>query len=411
MLEWVEEIEKEIDKLKDNEYGLIIKKTVARGVLSANIIIPPDTFGKELTEDEIEFKLVIDTANLKLTPKLYCLTPYCFPHLADGRDLYKELRNSKVKTSGISLENLVDDLIEFIKINFERGGLIFCGNYYLGEKYDLRILQKGCENIINVKQNLVLNGKNSRFNRVLVLSDVYFLLFEQEKWSKNNLILLFWSSLNNIEKIQKVNDNKTLILHWTTKEKENAYLMSLVIPDRGSFIQDLLEKMKTFGMNFDIMKINKNNEVEHNSFSSSTKFQVQSSDEKIHSQNVKLMKYIGRKKKENENDNNEEEEEEEEEGEDEEEDEEGEEEEDDEQEKEEEKKEDNKESQSEKDIKKQDKDNQDKNDEIKDCGKKDEIKNQNTNSNNIEDVKKKDEDVKINEDSGEKKNKKEENND
>ena len=403
MLEWIEEIEKEIDKLKDNEYDLIIKKTVASGVLSANIIIPQDTFVKELTEDEIEFKLVINTSSLKLTPKLYCLTPYCFPHLADGRDLYKELRNSKVKSSGISLENLVEDLIEFIKINFERGGLIFCGNYYLGEKYDLRILQKGCENIINVKQNLVLNGKNSRFNRVLVLSDVYFLLFEQEKWSKNNLILLFWSSINNIEKIQKVNDNKTLILHWTTKEKENAYLMSLIIPDRGSFIQDLLEKMKTFGMNFDIMKNNKNNEVEHNSFSSSTKFQVQSSDEKIRSQNAKLMKYIGRKKKENENenDNNEEEEGEEEE------DEEGEEEEDDEQEKEEEKKEENKASESEKDIKKEDKDDQDKNDENKDYDKKDEIKNEN-NSNNIEDVKKKDEDIRINEDMGEKKNKKEE---
>ena len=401
MLEWIEEIEKEIDKLKDNEYDLIIKKTVASGVLSANIIIPQDTFVKELTEDEIEFKLVINTSSLKLTPKLYCLTPYCFPHLADGRDLYKELRNSKVKSSGISLENLVEDLIEFIKINFERGGLIFCGNYYLGEKYDLRILQKGCENIINVKQNLVLNGKNSRFNRVLVLSDVYFLLFEQEKWSKNNLVLLFWSSINNIEKIQKVKDNKTLILHWTTKEKENAYLMSLIIPDRGSFIQDLLEKMKTFGMNFDIMKINKNNEVEHNSFSSSTKFQVQSTDEKIRSQNAKLMKYIGRKKKENENDNNEEEEGEEEE------DEEGEEEEDDEQEKEEEKKEEKKASESEKDIKKEDKDDQDKNDENKDYDKKDEIKNEN-NSNNIEDVKKKDEDIRINEDMGKKKNKKEE---
>ena len=399
MLEWIEEIEKEIDKLKDNEYDLIIKKTVAKGVLSASIIIPQDIFGKELSEEEIEFKIVIDTTSLKLTPKLYCLTPYCFPHLADGRDLYKELRNSKIKSSNISLENLLDDLIEFIKINYERGGLIFCGNYYLGEKYDLRILQKGCENIINVKQNLVLNGKNTRFNRVLVLSDVYFLLFEQEKWSKNNLILLFWSSLNNIEKIQKVKDNKTLILHWTAKEKVNPYLMSLVIADRESFIQDLLEKMKTFGMNFDIMKINKNNEVEHNSFSSSTKFQGQLNDEKIHSQNVKLMKYIGRKNKENENENDFKEEEEGEEEEDD--DEEGEEEEDYEQEKEDEKKEDNKGNENEKDIKKKDKDEQDKNDEIKDYDKNDEIKNEN-NSNNIEDVKNKDEDLIINEDESKK---------
>ena len=121
MLEWIEEIEKEIDKLKDNEYDLIIKKTGAKGVLSASIIIPQDIFGKELSEEEIEFKIVIDTTSLKLTPKLYCLTPYCFPHLADGRDLYKELRNSKIKSSNISLENLLDDLIEFIKINYERG--------------------------------------------------------------------------------------------------------------------------------------------------------------------------------------------------------------------------------------------------------------------------------------------------
>ena len=374
MLEWIEEIECEIDKLKENEYGFIVTKTIARGVLCANIVIPQETFGKELTEDEIEFKLVIDTFSLKLTPKLYCLTPYCFPHLADGRDLYKELRNSKIKSSGLSFDNLLSDIIEFIKINFERGGLIFCGNYYLGEKYDLKILQKGCENIINVKQNLVINGKKIRYNRVLVLSDVFFLLFEQEKWSKNNLTLLFWSSINNIEKIQKVNDNKTLILNWTTKEKYNTYLMSLTINNRESFIQDLLEKMKTFGMNFDIMKINKNNEIEHNSFSSEGKFRKKSSDEQIDSQNVKLINIMRSKKKEKEKEKEEEEE-----GEEDEEEEEGEEEEDDdEQEKKEEKKEENNKKKNEKDIKGEDKKIQEKNKENK--NKKDSDKEKETNN-------------------------------
>ena len=407
MLELIEELENELDKLKENEYGLIVTKTVSRGMISVNIVIPQDTFEKELSEEEIEFKLVIDTFSIKLIPKLYCLTPYCFPHLADGRDLYKELRNSKVKNSRISFEYLLDDIIEFIKINFERGGLIFCGNYYLGKKYDLKILQKGCENIINVKQNLVLNGKNSRFNRVLVLSDVFFLLFEQERWSKNNLKLLFWSSINNIEKIQKVKDSKTLILHWTTKEKENPYLMSLIIDDRESFIQDLLEKMKTFGMNFDIMKINKNNEVEHNSFTSSTKLQQKDFDEKIESQNIKLMNYISRKKKEDENESDKKEEEEEEE---EEEDEEGEEEEDDKQEKDEEKKEDNKEKENENEEDIKDNEEQDKNEDIKVNNKKDDIKDE-KNLNDIEDSKKEDskKDVGIN-DVGEEEKKEEENN-
>ena len=298
-MEWIEEIENQIDKLKDNEFNLTVKKTIARGVICADITIPQDTFNKEIYDDEIEFKLVIDTFSLKLSPKLFCLTPYCFPHLADGRDLYKELRNSKDSNNGISLSNLLADLLEFIKINYERGGLIFCGNYYLGARYDLKILQKGCENIINVKENLKINGKNIKYNRVLVLSDVYFLLFEQEKWYKNNLTLLFWASINNIEKIQKFKDNKTIILHWATKDK-GIYLMSLTIADRDSFIQDLLEKMKTFGMNFDIMKLNKNNEIEHQQFSSSSKLHKGSGD-KFQSQNVNLI----------DNENNEEEEDEE----------------------------------------------------------------------------------------------------
>ena len=301
-MEFIEQIENLIDKLVENEYGIIVKKNVLRGVISTDIIIPHETFPKELTEEEIVFRLIIDTFSLKISPKLYCLTPYCFPHLADGRDLYKELRNSKNSNQGLSFDNLLVDILEFIKINFERGGLIFCGNYYLGSKYDLRILQKGCENIINVKENSVVNGKKVKFNRVLILSDVYFLLFEQEKWYKNNLTLLFWSSINNIEKIQKVKDNKTIILHWTQKNKETPYLMNLTITQREPFINDLLEKMKTFGMNFDIMKINKDNKIEHDIFSSTSK---------LHS-NLNYEKKINQINNINDPDDNENEEEEEE---------------------------------------------------------------------------------------------------
>ena len=309
-MEWIDGIENEIDKLKENNLGIKIQKNISRGVISADIIIPQDTFPKNLADDEIEFRFVVDTFSLKLHPRLYCLTPYCFPHLADGRDLYKELRNSKLENNGMSLEYLLGDLIEFININYERGGLIFCGNYYLGAKYDLRIFKNGCENIINVKENLVLNGKQLKYNRLLIFSDVYFLLFQQEKWYKNNLTLLFWSSLNNIEKIQKVKDNKTVILHWTTKDKDNAYLMSLIFTDRDTFIEKLLDKMKTFGMNFDIMKINKNNEIEHNSFSSPAKLKHKQNDDKEESQNKKLVNFEDKKNDKDEQNEEEEEEEE-----------------------------------------------------------------------------------------------------
>lgn len=309
-MEFFDEIENEIEKLKDNEYGIIVNKTKNKGMITINIKVPQEIVGKEITDESIEFKFIIDTYSLKISPKLYCITPYCVPHLADGRDLYKELRNSKSQDKEFSLANLLGDILEFIKINFERGGLFFCGNFYLGAKYDLRILQKGCTNIINVKENLKVNGKSVKYNRVLVLSDVYFLLFQQEKWYKNNLTLLFWASINNIEKIQKVKDNKTIILHWTQKDKENPYLMNLTITHRDPFIKDLLEKMKTFGMNYDVMRVNGQNISEDNSISQNIKLNKKMQNEKSNSQNVKLVKNQEENEKEEVEEDGEEEEEE-----------------------------------------------------------------------------------------------------
>ena len=240
-MELIDELEEEIEKLKDNQYGLMVMKTKSKGVITASILIPEEILNKEISEMSIEFQLILDTNTLKLVPRLYCLSAYCFPHFADGRDLFNELRSSKNQKQNLSLSNLLSDILEFIKINYENGGLYFFGNYYLGAKYSLKLLQKGCENILNVKENLVLNGKSVKLNRVLVISDVYFLLFEQEKWYKNNLNLLFWSSISNIEKIQKVKDNKTIILQWIQKEKE-TYPMTLTIQQRDAFIQNLLEK-------------------------------------------------------------------------------------------------------------------------------------------------------------------------
>jgi len=322
-MELIDELEEEIDKLKDNEYGIRVIKTKYRGILTTSIVIPQEIINKEISEMPIEFQLIIDTNSLKLIPKLYCVSPFCYPHFADGRDLFYELRSSKNPEKYYWLSNLLSDILQFIKINYEKGGIYFFGNYYLGSKYDLRLLQKGCENILNVRENLIINGKSLKINRVLVLSDVYFLLFEQEKWYKNNLTLLFWSSISNIQKIQKVKDSKTIILQWTQKEKE-TYPMSLTLPQRESFIERLLEKMNHFGMIYDITKM-ENNKNE-------TKKIFKKGIDISQSQNIKLINDYNRqeleknngqeleKKKNNEEEEEEEYEEEEEEEDDEEED-------------------------------------------------------------------------------------------
>ena len=305
-MQFMDQLEEQIDKMAKNKLGIEVNKNFSRGVLSAEIIIPKKILKNEISNEDIKFLIFIDSFSLSLypIPKLYCLTPYCFPHLADGRDLFKELSNVRdAEKDELLLDHLLEDILEFIKINFERGGLIFCGEYYLEEKYDVNLFNNKCKKIL-VKQCLNINGKIVKFNRTLILSDVHFLLFGKDKSNKNNLVLLFWASFNNIEKIQKLKDNKTVMLHWATKDKDNCYLMNLIFTKREEFLKDLLERVKTFGMNFDVYKLNNMNEVEHEKFTSDFQLKKIKENEKEQKDENKDEKKEEEEEDDDEKDNN-----------------------------------------------------------------------------------------------------------
>ena len=144
----------------------------------------------------------------------------------------------------------------------------------MDDRYETRFFENNkCVNITKVKQSLVIKGKKVLYARTVVLSDVNFLLFKKDKANKNSMILLFWSSFNNLEKVQKLSDNKTVILHWTSLDKLNNYSMNLSFENRNLFLNELMERVKNFGMVFDISKLNKQNEIEnHEKFTTDSKF-------------------------------------------------------------------------------------------------------------------------------------------
>ena len=290
-MQYMDDLEEQIDKLVRNTMGIDVIKNFSRGILSAEIIIPKDKVEKGITQCDVKYEIIIDSYSPTLypIPKVYCLTPYCFPSLADGRDLFKELKNCGDSRKGdLVLTNLLLDLLEFMKINYERGGLIFCGNYYLDEKLESRFFNNDkCKNFANVKQNLIIKGKNVALTRILILSDVHFLLFKKDKNSKTGLILLFWASFNNLEKIQKLSDNKTVILYWTTKDKYDSYAMNLSFENRNDFLKDFMERTKKFGMHFDIIKLNNQKEVGHENFTSDLKFKSLEKDNEKEKENKK----------------------------------------------------------------------------------------------------------------------------
>lgn len=276
-MQYMDDLEEQIDKLVKNTMGITVNKSFSRGILSAEIILPKEKLAKEITKEDIKFEIIIDSYSPTLypVPRIYCLTPYCFPNLADGRDLFRELKNmGNFRNGELILKNLLVELMEFVKINFQRGGLLFCGNYFLDDRYETRFFNnKKCVNIPKVKQSLMIKGKKVVYARSVVLSDVNFLLFKKDKANKNSVILLFWSSFNNIEKVQKLSDNKTVILHWITQDKENNYAMNLSFEDRNTFLNELMERIKNFGMVFDVSKMNKQNEIEkREKFQTDSKF-------------------------------------------------------------------------------------------------------------------------------------------
>lgn len=132
---------------------------------------------------------------------------------------------------------------EFVK-SLSDGILTLVGNYYLGDKYEYSFLESlpVCNNhefidihfikylrenfdiyildLQNVKEKVLIDGKEKDISRILLVSDVYICLFEQEKWTKNNLLLTFWSNLRSLVTIKKTINGDICKFYWKQKNKK-----------------------------------------------------------------------------------------------------------------------------------------------------------------------------------------------
>ena len=54
-----------------------------------------------------------------------------------------------------------------------------------------------------VKEKIIVNDKEKEIERWLMVSDLYLLLFDEDKWSRFNLTLVFWTNLKSLVTIRK----------------------------------------------------------------------------------------------------------------------------------------------------------------------------------------------------------------
>ena len=126
-------------------------------------------------------------------------------------------------TTNYKLVDIAEKIPEYISeflSNLKEGTIYLSGTYTLGEKYDLSLLEQLPVHIQRVKEKIVIDGKDKEFNKIMLVSDMFFCLFDQEKWNKNNLHLTFWSNIKALVTIKKTIQGDCCRFFWKQKVKK-----------------------------------------------------------------------------------------------------------------------------------------------------------------------------------------------
>jgi hypothetical protein len=115
-------------------------------------------------------------------------------------------------------DKIPEFLMDFVE-NLKDGNIYLSGSYCLGEKYDLSLLEQLPVHIQKVKERININGKDKDFSKILMVGDMFFCLFDQELWNKNNLQLTFWSNIRALITIKKTIQGEICRFFWKQKNK------------------------------------------------------------------------------------------------------------------------------------------------------------------------------------------------
>ena len=248
------QLEEELSEISTGYPDLQVKTTKSKKDLLIEYTIPKRLINSAIYNNDITFiiSLCIDKFPYS-SPKLFCVSQFCFPHFADGRDILEEVLTDKWNEQ-CNVKLIIENTPSFIEKCFSQSDQIYIGKYYLGEKYDSKIFEMSNVDIANVKENIIINGTWTKYQRTLVISEVYFLLFEPDKKNKNKLVLMFWAPINSILVIKNIVVNKMLFIHWKQKDIKDPYEMCLTLDKGEEIVSKLLERMQNFGLNYNISK-------------------------------------------------------------------------------------------------------------------------------------------------------------
>ena len=228
-------------RIKKDEYYITI--TITPTLLSASNI---------KIEKDIIFLLHIVHNYPFNPPKLYCLTTFSYPSLCDGRDILEEVINA-TWTNQYHIVEIINSIPKFILDflqNLEQKKLRFCGKYYLDSKYDFEIVSRLPVYFEKVQEVYTINGnKEIKESRYLMISDLFFVLFDFDFFNKSTLRLVFWSTIKSLSFMREISGN----CEFTWKIKGGRkFTMKIETLEGDKIINLLVDNLKKFGINYSI---------------------------------------------------------------------------------------------------------------------------------------------------------------
>ena len=217
-------LEKEISNLESSPYFYRISKKISKEEMFIELIYKHPNLPDE---PSIVFVLQVLLNYPFNPPRVYCKSPFSYPIIADGRDLLEEILNHSW-TTNLKLIDIAEKIpfyiSEFLN-NLKDGNIFLSGSYTLGEKYDLSFLEQLPVFISKAKEKININGKEKEFNKILLVGDMFFCLFDQDFFNRNNLTLTFWSNIRALVTIKKTIQGDNCRFLWKQKNKKVNFLI------------------------------------------------------------------------------------------------------------------------------------------------------------------------------------------
>jgi ubiquitin-protein ligase len=199
-------------------------------------------------------------------PKLFCLTTFSFPKIADGRDILQDIIGEQWKNQFKVYEiinKIPNYLLDFVQNDSLKKQKTLIGKYYLDDKYDYDILVGLPVYFKKVKEHVNIgSNKVSEEGRYLLISDIFFCLFEYEFLYPSNLKLIFWSNIKALVSMKEYTKNGVCEFVFSIKNRRK-YNMRIVVDDSKQVINLLMDNLKHFGIDYSISSKEENNEQEN----------------------------------------------------------------------------------------------------------------------------------------------------